>query len=542
MRRVSPSSFALALALALPSAGCGLGGGVVRVYDGRVVHGSYVPPDAYAAYLRAVLDEESGNLARAALSLTLAAQLDDEDPEVWTRLGEVRCKANPSDPAADEAFARARRLDGTYAGALAAQSRCEASRGRIESAAKLAERATAEDPKNAGLEALLVTAEARRPDNRARDRAIALTILHGDRAVAWDALVTWARAHRDTELLARGLVGLLRASPSRSADVERGARELLGDGHLGLARVVAAAVADAPRELLVRGPRDEAVARLAIDEALARGDEDAAKARATRGHVDLAEVAARALLLERRDVATSIGHTVAGADPGASGARMVLAAAAHDMRPAKHPGEHLRKITDAPPALCALVLAVRIAAVAGNDVARAWLAQVNTRPFVPGDPLAGPFAVELAARGVLPPSGLTLDLRIELAARRREAPPSRTKEDVVDARHELLFLALTDPSGREVQSLVPRLSAALEHDPLVAFAIARVALADGGPNGAVLGRIREALRAGSTDALLLSAAVEVAKKLGGAEELTPARTRLMAVARTPAERALATEP
>jgi tetratricopeptide (TPR) repeat protein len=528
---------ALAVLLAVAgagAAGCGYSGNVVRVYDGRVVEGPFVPPDAYASYLRGVLAEESGDLATALAAYTQAAESDDEDAAIWTRLGEVRCKLRPGDRAADAAFARAARLDATYAGTLAAQSRCASLRGKDDAAATLATQAAAADPGNVSLDALLVRTEARRGDALARQRAIELTLAHGERAVAWDALATWARARHDADLFARGLVGLLRSAPARSADVEAGARELLGEGHLGLARAVASAIADAPREAGVRGPRDATVARLAVDEALARGDEDAALRRATRGHVELAELAARAMILGRRDIAAHAARTVADADPGASAARMVLAALADtDRAPA------LTRVTDSPPPdLCALVLADRVAAVAGNDVARDWLAQVPTRKLAPHDPL-GSIAVDLAARGVVAEADLPPDLRVELAARRREAPPAPPPGDVLDARHELLRRALTDPRGAEARSLFARLEGAAERDPVIAFAVARMALADQTPHEGALALVQKALLVAPGNALLLAAAVDIAKRAGKGDALVPARTRLMAVARTPAERALA---
>ncbi|MBX3191612.1 MAG: hypothetical protein KF819_31760, partial [Labilithrix sp.] len=197
---------------------------VVRVYDGRVVEGRYVSPDAYAAFLRGVLAEESGDWKGALSAYEQARNEDEDDAEVWARIGAVRCRLDVKDTEIDRAFGRAAKIDPTYASALAARSRCELSRGRPEEAAALARAAAAADPKNAGLEALYVTAEAaRRGPSGARERAVALTLAHGSRAVAWDALVAWGRSHRDAELVARGLEGLVRAAPGRSAEVEKGA-------------------------------------------------------------------------------------------------------------------------------------------------------------------------------------------------------------------------------------------------------------------------------------------------------------------------------
>lgn len=528
----------LSVACVAALAGCASEPKVIRVYDGRIVEGRFVTPDGYAAYLRAVLAEESGDLPGALSQLEMAVAEDDEDPEVLSRLGEVRCKANPKDARADDAFDAAMKADRTYAGTFAARSRCALLRGRAGEAVALAKKGLDQDPGNVAIDALLVRADARRPTPELRDRAVALTIAHGERAAAWDALVAWSRARRDADLLARGLEGLLRVAPFREAEIEKGIVALEGQGQLALARGVAASLTDAPRDLLVRGPRDATVARLAVDEALARGDGAAALRRATRGHVDLSEVAARALLLDRRADAKSIAETVARADPAAAGAHMVLAAL-DGGAPKAH--EALAKHGEPAPELCALVLADRLATAAGVEVARAWIERVTRLPLAPHDPLGGPLAVDLAARGVLPEGALVPEGRVELAARRREAPPATPPGAALDERHELLLRALTDPTGAAARALAASLASSMDRDPVVAFAIARVALASGQAGEGTLERLRRAVTSAPASALLLSAVVEIAKKGGRAEDLAPARTRLMAVARTPAERALAAE-
>ena len=377
--------------------GCGAEPRVVRVYDGRVVVGRYISPEAYAAFLRGALAEAGGDLKGAATAYGLAADDDDEDPEVFARLGEVRCKLDPKDGNADRAFGRALHIDPTYAGALAASSRCAAARGKTAEALDLAQRAAAQDPSNVALQAHAM-------QGAVREQAIALTLAHGESAAAWDALEAWGRSHHDVELVARALEGLVRAAPMRSLEVERGAVALLDGGELSLARRVAAVLADAPRELEVVGPRDATVARLAVDEALVRGDHLMATARATRGHVPLAEVAARALVQGQREIATAIATQVTNADPGASGAAMVKAALVGATNGFAH-------VTDQPPELCALVFADRLATAAGPDVARQWLGRITWTPMSSRDPVAGPLAVDLAARGVLPVADLPAELR-----------------------------------------------------------------------------------------------------------------------------------
>jgi hypothetical protein len=385
---------------------------VVRVYDGRVVEGRYISPEAYAAFLRGVLAEENGDLKAAVTAYASAVDEDEDDPELMARIGEARCKLEPKDPLADRAFDAALKRDPASASALAAKGRCALARGRTDEAVELARRAATHDPNNVGLEALVVRAEAGRADPSARERAVALTLAHGESAAAWDALVVWGRAHHDAQLVTRGLEGLVRAVPARSAEAERGAIALLEGGELALARRLACALTDAPREMGVVGPRDPAVARLAVDEALVRGDRAVALARATRGHVSLAEVAARALLLDKKDIAAAIASSVADADPGASGAIMVRVALTTSGPGAGKPrADVLAHITDQPPELCALIFADRLAVAAGADVARQWLARITRTPMAARDPLGGPLAKDLAERGVLPVTDLPAELR-----------------------------------------------------------------------------------------------------------------------------------
>ena len=403
--------------------GCASPPRVVRVYDGRIVQGRYVSPEAYAAFLRGALAEEAGDLKAAAVAYGQAAEEDDEDPEVFARLGEVRCKLDPKDGNADRAFGRALTLDASYAGALAAWSRCASARGKSNEALDLARRAVSEDPKNVELQALLVRSAASHAGDQAAqtaqgaqapqsaqadvaacEQAVALTLAHGESAAAWDALAAWGRSHRDAELVARALEGLVHAAPMRSLEVEKGAVALLEGGQLALARRVASALVDAPREMEVLGPRDGTVARLAIDEALVRGDRLVALARATRGHVALAEVAARALVQGQREIAAAVATQVTEADPGASGAAMVKASLQGVTSGFAH-------VTDQPPELCALVFADRLATAVGADVARQWLARITRTPMSARDPVAGPLAVDLAARGVLPVTDLPPELR-----------------------------------------------------------------------------------------------------------------------------------
>jgi hypothetical protein len=534
--------------VAAAAIGCGSDAAVIRVYDGRIVPGAYVPPNAYAAYLKGVLAEEQGDLRSALAAYERAASDDDEDPEPFTRIGDVRCRLDPRSNAADEAFGRAARLDPTYAPALAARARCAAMRGDPAAGIRLVEQVAPPDRTSPTIEAVFVRLAAQRgeaasADAAARQRAIALTLGHAEQPVAWDALVAWSRAKGDTELLAAAFEGLLRAAPIRSREVEAGALELLGAGQSSLARRVAAAVADSGPERGIASLHDATVARLAVDEALLRGDRERAERRATRGHVPAGELAARALILERADVAGAIAEAVLSADPAAGCAAMVVAAihARDGSPPAPAERPPAPASTDRPAAACVLALAERLAVVADPEAARRWAARVTPAPMAPHDPIVGPLAVDLAARGVVAETALPLELRLELAARRREAPPPVSTTADLDARHVLLWHTLVDPSGAPASALLARLYRAADRDPIVGFSLARAALAGPAAPADRWASVVRAIAAAPSHPLLLAAAVDLAKRAGRAEDAEPARVRLMAVARTPAERALARE-
>ncbi len=526
---------------------------VVRVYDGRIIEGPFVPPEAYASYLKGVLAEEAGDLRSALAAYEQTSREDDEDPEPLSRIADVRCRLDPKDKGVDEALSKALQIDPTYAPALAAKARCLGARGHAPDGIVLVDRVDPADRRGADLGALFVRLAAQRKDGAAdtvaRQRAIAFTVESGEHAAAWDALIAWGRAKSDGELLARGLEGLVRVAPLRSREVEAGVIELLGIGHAALARRVAATIADTSPEHGIHLVHDPTVARLAVDEAILAGNGEKVERRATRGHVQIGEVAARALILERPELARPLAEIVTSADPTAGCATMVSSAlAAREGKPPLRTNEMTtRPVGDRPATACVLVFAERLAAMDSGESARVWAARVAPAPMAPHDPAVGALAVDLAARGVVPPASLPLELRLELAARRREPPPAvdaiAIDQHVVDPKHALLWHMLIDPSGAPARTLLGRMHRAADRDPIIGFSLARAALAAAptSPTGDAWSTVFRALAADPADPLLLAAAVEIAKKAGRAEDVPPARARLMAVARTPAERALAGE-
>src|SRR5262249_33837438 len=160
---------------------------VQRVVNGRVVEGTYVEPEGYAAFLRGAIAESAGDAKGALAAYEEAARYDDGDPEVWTRIGDVRCRAEGPrrDPSADAALKHAVHIDPAYGPAWPARARCALARGDAAGAAEAAARAADADPLAVEPDALLARAGAATSD-ATRRRLVAMTMLHADRPEAWD--------------------------------------------------------------------------------------------------------------------------------------------------------------------------------------------------------------------------------------------------------------------------------------------------------------------------------------------------------------------
>ena len=530
--------------VALATAGCAGMGSVTRIVDGRAVVGGFVEPDAYAWFLRGVLAEDAGDRKGALVAYREAASRGEEGAEIWARIGSVLCAGDVHDTAADRAFARARAIDPAYAPALAAAARCALLRGDTADAEHDAATAAALDPTEIGPALLLARAEDSRGRSEAsRDRIVALTVATG-RGAAWDALASWGRGHHDATLEARGLSGVARVDASRRVELARRAAELAGDGELLAARLLAGAVLDAVRS---SGAPDTAattvpgVARLAIDEALLRGDATLALARATTARIGLDAVAARALLNGQRGVARQLATLVLSSDPSATGARMVLAADGEARGDAALVASSLSDalpVRGAVPEEAWLPFARLLALVGSRAAARSFVEQLPDREPAGRDALTTPIAVALGAMGVLPEDALTANARVELAVRRLEAPTAADLAEA-DARHKLLGLAIAAPLGAEADGLARRLRPAASSDAIVAVALIRMSLARAqrvDPSD-----IEHLVTRDPADPLVAAVALDVATTRGDKSAILPARARLTALGRTPRELAHALE-
>ncbi|MDB4944106.1 MAG: Tetratricopeptide 2 repeat protein, partial [Labilithrix sp.] len=158
--------------------------------------------------------------------------------------------------------------------------------------------------------------------------------------------------------------------------------------------------------------------RLAVDEALERKDARQALSRAVRGHVPRSEVAARALLLERPELAASIAASVLAAEPRSTGALMVKQAVRGQGAPL--PSGALASPADEPPEACVLVYLLAFAADQREPL-RAWLTSLVRTPQPPHDVLAAPAAAVLVSRGLVTESDLSEPLVRSLAATKARA-------------------------------------------------------------------------------------------------------------------------
>lgn len=514
-----------ALACAAALLGCAAGSEVQRAYDGNVVEGRFVSGEAYAAFLRGAIADADGHADEALRDYEEAAARQPWSAEAWTRIATVRCRQFPWDPRADAALSRAFASDAGYAPAWAARATCALARGDTEVARTAARRATQLDPGADAANALL--AHTSPPmDPAVRARLVALTTTARNAAVAWDALASWAEAAGDVPLRVQALRELARRVPSRRAAIVAAAEGLAGWGELGEARSVAASAVDASGAPLPEG--HPLAARLAVDEAIARRDIDAVRARCTRARLPLDEAAGRALLAGDRALARALAAEVARADPQARGARLVLAAsgdgdlasAANDLGPGTAPV----------PSAALVAFGLAVARRMPVDGARAALQSVGRGPveaIVNGDDRVERPAVELAQRGVLELALLSGDALVELAVLRGGVTaPAEVHTAPLDARHEYLWLALHSPAAPRAVELGRRFSRTTG-DPVVAAAAALVAMAS---NGALSPDTPGALLArNAADPLLAAVALRLAERVGDRDVAGRARKTLTAL-------------
>lgn len=124
---------------------------VERAYDGDVLQGRYVSPEAYAAFLRGALAEAGHRPHDAVQAYAEAARRDRASPEPWTRIAHIQCVSESKDvAAADRALDRALALDPGYARAWEVKAECAGARGDVAGQRAAAARAVQLDRRATG--------------------------------------------------------------------------------------------------------------------------------------------------------------------------------------------------------------------------------------------------------------------------------------------------------------------------------------------------------------------------------------------------------
>jgi hypothetical protein len=527
---------------------------VVRVADGRVIPGRFIGVEGYGAFLLGALADEQGDLPKALGAYLAVASVDPSAPEIWARVARTRCRLDPQDSRAGAAIDRAFHLDSTYEPAIIARAFCEARRAEPRDAKAATDdlaRAERLDPRAVDSDvALELRLPSGLPDESAAtgaQRLEALTLLHGDRVAAWQALADWGLAHGDASLAVRGLIGVTKRAAGRRFVIARSAVTLAGGGYLGPARQLAGALFDVEGDRTSggEGPAPAAialVARLALDEATLRRDVPRLYARSARAHLGVEVAAGRAWAMGSAALARDLVTPTAKADPSNLAARIVLEGASGRGGTRLIPSFD-RAIHDAAgsvPLDVVIPFARDVLVAEGASAARRVLALASGSKLPSDDALLTPLLVELAIGGVISESDLPPDGRIELAARRFVVPQEQDVNDpLVDARHKLLGLSLRVPADPATLREAQRLAAAAAGDPLVAVAVARVALARG---EVVSNDARAQLEAfGLVDPIAAALVVDLAKGSALPAIVKRARRQLAALAKTSAERSKSVE-
>lgn len=329
------------VALALAGVvGCGGSPPVVRVLSGELVTGRFIPSDAYTAFLSGVLAEQAGKLDEAALAYRAATKRDARSAEVWARLGTVLCRQREIEDGR-AAAERARSLDPMNATVESAHAACDDAEGDSQGSAAALARAARLEPRQADLVRELAerdlragrTAEARsrleawllepHTDPSIRMAAAELALRAGQTSHAIDLAVSAvALSSMHAQGAARLCMDMAVRSPADARRLAASLVDLAPVGPGGAGRVATTLA------------KDPLVFRLAIDDALLRGDDRKALARATKGSVAIAEVVGRAIVLGAVEPARAMLLPLEQASPAAASiARVALGDAAVARRP-----------------------------------------------------------------------------------------------------------------------------------------------------------------------------------------------------------------
>lgn len=386
------AAFALA---AIVAAGAAVGctpATVVRVIDGREVTGRFVSDRAYALYARGAEAEARGDLEGARLEYLSAAEQDDGNAEVWTRVGAVSCKLG-RDAAARDAFATAAARAPEYEPLYRERALCalDAAPGaagaaapaeRFRAAFEDATRSLALDPDSEDAALLYARAAEAAGDVAAAERALReLVVRLPGRAAGWRALRELAARRKDGPAVARATNALEALGGATGAGLGGATSAGLG-GAAGAGLAGAAGAGAGATGAGLAGATSPARAPAALDDvdaAITRGSLDDARAAAKRARLPPAELSVRAAALGHAQLAKTQAELVYKADPSSASAAIALAVASdllHDDAGVTIALAAPASLTTAPSPLARLLFAELIQRRADREAALAYVGAV----------------------------------------------------------------------------------------------------------------------------------------------------------------------
>jgi tetratricopeptide (TPR) repeat protein len=266
--------------------------------NGRAVNGTYIDPEAYAAYTEGAYREARGEWAAAERAYQRALEEDPGSPGIWLRLGVLACRTDLARALDDFRSADAR---GDVPEVSLERARCLHRHGQLDAARQAAEHAAQLDPANGAANLLVAELyrQSSRPDT-ARHWLFAWLLL------APDVSVQRAELLKEVEQL---------SDPGLSALANERLERSLGDD---ISDTVRAAPSRAPNQ----APADVLIA-------LSSGDLALARLRASAAGASFLDLALWALENGRPDLAFSQAETAVEANPRDQDALIIALLAAH---------------------------------------------------------------------------------------------------------------------------------------------------------------------------------------------------------------------
>ncbi len=384
------SALSISLVALTASVGC-TPATVVRVIDGREIAGRFVSDRAYALYARGAEAEARGDLPDARLQYLSASEQDEDNAEVWTRVGAVSCQLGRDDDS-EEAFSKAAARAPDYEPLYRERALCTlarvdladvsvraASGDRLRGAFEDAAKSLALDPDSEEAALLYARAAEAAGDLVKAERGLReLVVLLPGRIAGWRALRDFATRRGDTAAAARATAALETLGAARTATFEpRPAQSTTATPHSatnGAPPATTSATNDAP-PTTTNAARD-AGALADVDAALARGSLEDARTAAKRARLPPAELAVRAAALGRGQLAKTQAELVFKADPTSASAAIALAVASdllHDDAGVATALASPAALTTPPSALARLLFAELLQRRTDRDAALAYV-------------------------------------------------------------------------------------------------------------------------------------------------------------------------